>query len=311
MFITQGFKPQNRFWKYLIGSLIVFIASQIGSIPLLAVIFFESQAKNKDFTALTQNQDQFMSFLEPNLNLFLMLLIFVFAFLTFFIVVKYLHNQTITEVTTSRIAIDWRRIFFSFILWVTCSSIIILIDYAVNPQDYIFNFKPVPFAILFVITVVLIPIQTSTEEYLFRGYLMQGFGLLSKNKWFPLLMTSLIFGILHIVNPEVSKMGNIAVVYYIGTGLFLGIITLMDEGIELALGYHAANNLAAALLVTSDWTVLQTHSVLKQVAEPETGFESVLPVFVVFPILIFVLSKKYNWTHWKEKLTGTIENPLG
>jgi hypothetical protein len=31
-------------------------------------------------------------------------------------------------------------------------------------------------------------------------------------------------------------------VYYIGTGLFLG-ITLMDEGMELALGFHAANNL--------------------------------------------------------------------
>jgi hypothetical protein len=31
-------------------------------------------------------------------------------------------------------------------------------------------------------------------------------------------------------------------VYYIGTGLFLGILTLMDE-MELALGFHAANNL--------------------------------------------------------------------
>jgi hypothetical protein len=30
-------------------------------------------------------------------------------------------------------------------------------------------------------------------------------------------------------------------VYYIGTGLFLGILTLMDEGMELALGFHANN----------------------------------------------------------------------
>ena len=29
----------------------------------------------------------------------------------------------------------------------------------------------------------------------------------------------------------------------------------MDEGMELALGFHAGNNLIIALMVTSDWTV--------------------------------------------------------
>ena len=32
-------------------------------------------------------------------------------------------------------------------------------------------------------------------------------------------------------------------IYYIGTGFLFGIMTLMDEGTELALGFHAANNL--------------------------------------------------------------------
>ena len=56
---------------------------------------------------------------------------------------------------------------------------------------------------------------------------MQGFGLLAKNRWFPLIVTSALFGLMHIMNPEVEKMGPIIMVYYIGTGLFLGIITLM------------------------------------------------------------------------------------
>lgn len=175
-----------------------------------------------------------------------------------------------------------------------------------NPADYVWNFKPIPFAILILISVVLLPFQTSTEEYIFRGYLMQGFANLAKNKWFPLLMTSLIFGGLHAANPEVAKMGNIIFVYYIGTGLFLGIITLMDEGMELALGFHAANNLVSALLVTSDWTAFQTHSILKDIAEPEAGLDVILPVIVVYPILLYIFSKKYNWTNWKEKLTGKI-----
>ena len=96
-------------------------------------------------------------------------------------------------------------------------------------------------------------------------------------------------------------------IYYIGTGLFLGILTLMDEGMELALGFHAANNLIAALLITSDWSAFQTESILKDNSEPSAGFEILVPVFIIFPILLFIFSKKYGWTNWKEKLTGKIE----
>jgi membrane protease YdiL (CAAX protease family) len=77
---------------------------------------------------------------------------------------------------------------------------------------------------------------------------MQGFANLARDKWFPLLMTSVIFGGMHIFNPEVSKIGYIILVYYIEHRI-VGIVTLMDEGMELALGFHAANNLVGALLI--------------------------------------------------------------
>jgi hypothetical protein len=81
----------------------------------------------------------------------------------------------------------------------------------------------------------------------------------------------------------------------------------MDEGLELSLGFHAANNLIGALLVTSDWTVFQTHSILKDVSEPQAGIDVILPVLVIYPILLYIFSKKYQWKDWKEKLTGTID----
>jgi hypothetical protein len=107
-------------------------------------------------------------------------------------------------------------------------------------------------------------------------------------------------------------MGYIIMVYYIGTGLFLGVITLMDEGMELALGFHAANNLVGAILVTSDWTVFKTYSIFIDTSEPSAGLDIILPIVVVYPILLFIFSKKYNWSNWKEKLTGkiaTLESP--
>jgi len=104
----------------------------------------------------------------------------------------------------------------------------------------------------------------------------------------------------------VAKMGNVIMIYYIGTGLFLGIITLMDEGMELALGFHAANNLVGALLVTSDWSVFQTHSIFKDLSEPSAGIDVILPVVIIYPILLLIFSKKYGWTNWRERLTGDI-----
>ncbi|TDO73712.1 hypothetical protein EV143_105312 [Flavobacterium chryseum] len=303
MFLEQGIKPENKFWKYLIGSVLIIIASFIGQIPFSIAVLYKSFKGKEVFP--TDNA-AVMKMFEPNMTLFLVMISFAFALAGIYFVVKYLHNQTFLSITTSRQKTDWNRVFFSFLLWSAFSVLSFFIIYLRSPENFVWNFKLVPFLILALLGTVLIPIQTSTEEYVFRGYLMQGFANLAHNRWFPLMMTSLIFGCMHIFNPEVAKMGYIIMVYYIGTGLFLGVITLMDEGMELALGFHAANNLTGALLVTSDWSVFQTHSIFKDMSEPSAGLDVILPVVVIYPILLFIFTKKYNWTNWKEKLTGEI-----
>jgi membrane protease YdiL (CAAX protease family) len=304
MFIEQGLKSENKFWKYILGSVIIIFASLLGQIPLLVTLLYETFVNGKPYPT---SNEAIMRFFEPNFTLFLIMISFVFIMLGIILVVRYLHHQTMLSVTTSRDKIDWNRIVFSFLIWAAFTIVSTLLFYYYNPSDFVINFKPIPFAILALIGIVLIPIQTSSEEYIFRGYLMQGFANLAKNKWFPLLMTSLIFGGMHWYNPEVAKIGPIILVYYIGTGLFLGIITLMDEGMELALGFHAANNLIGALLVTSDWSAFQTHSIFKDISDPSAGLDVILPVVIIYPILLFIFSKKYNWTNWKEKLTGKIQ----
>ncbi|RYJ52285.1 CPBP family intramembrane metalloprotease [Flavobacterium petrolei] len=303
MFIEQGFKSENKFWKYIVGSLIIIFASFLGQLPLLMALLFETFVNGKPYPS---SNEAIMRFFEPNFTLFLIMISFVFIMLGIILVIRYLHHQTVLSVTTSRAKVDWNRIVFSFLIWAAITILSTLLFYYYSPSDFVINFKPVPFAILAIIGIVLIPIQTSSEEYIFRGYLMQGFANLAKNKWFPLLMTSLIFGGMHWFNPEVTKIGPIVLVYYIGTGLFLGIITLMDEGMELALGFHAANNLVGALLITSDWSAFQTHSIFKDISDPSAGLDVILPVVIIYPILLFIFSKKYNWTNWKEKLSGNI-----
>ena len=304
MFIEQTFKKETdlklrilNFIKYLGGSFLVFLAAMVGQIPLSIAVLFSGK--------MPQNNTDLYSLFDSNVFLFFALLTFVFAFIGLYLVVEKLHLQKFISIITSRERLDWSRIFVSFGLWLIISVILFFASYFYDSSEIVLQFNLIPFAILCVITLILMPIQTTAEELLFRGYLMQGFYNLSLNKWFPLLMTSLIFGTMHIMNPEVEKIGYLILVYYIGTGLFLGIITLMDEGTELALGFHAANNIIASLLITTDYTVFQTHSIFKDISEPSINFEVFFPVLVLFPILLFYFSKKYKWNHWKEKLIGT------
>jgi membrane protease YdiL (CAAX protease family) len=305
MFLEQGIKPENKFWKYLLGSVFIISASFVGQLPITAAVFYKTFTEHIAFPTTNEGV---MNMFESNTTLFLVMISFVFAFAGIYFVVKFIHHQTLLSVTTSRSKVDWKRIWFSFFVWTFFSLLSFLFVYLRAPEQFVLQFKLIPFLVLVILGCILIPIQTTTEEYVFRGYLMQGFANLAQNRWFPLLMTSVIFGSMHWTNPEVGKMGNIIMIYYIGTGLFLGVITLMDEGMELALGFHAANNLVGALLVTSDWTVFQTNSIFKDLSEPSAGIDVILPVVVIYPLLLFIFSKKYGWTNWKEKLTGNINH---
>ncbi|WP_281543005.1 CPBP family intramembrane glutamic endopeptidase [Maribacter aestuarii] len=304
MYIEQAYKGLSDSWRYILGIFGVFIAWQFfGAIPLVIALILKSDS----IGVLAEGDLGVMAeILGSNTFLFLMLLTFVIGLVFLFLFVKFIHKQTIKSLTTSRIKIDWKRILFAFGIWSIVSILFIFLDIYLSPEDYKFNFDLVPFLILAVISIIMIPLQTSMEEYYMRGYMMQGLGLMTKNRLFPLVFTSLLFGLMHIFNPEVQKLGYGILVFYIGTGFFLGIITLMDKGLELALGFHAANNLTAALLVTADWTAFQTNSIYRDVSEPVLGWDVLVPVFVVFPILLLIFSKKYKWTNWKERLTGKV-----
>jgi len=296
MFLKQDTLNTNPFWKYLLGSFIVIIFSILGQLPLSFFITAEaiSEAGGDPMIALRN--------LDKNLQLFLILIPFVFGFLGLYLVIKKLHNRNFVSITTSRSNVDWRRIIHSFILWGSIVIIFISADFFINSEDYQINFKFEKFFILLIIGFILIPIQTSLEELLFRGYLFQGFSLYFKRPWIGLFLTSFIFGCLHIFNPEVQKLGLGILIYYIGTGLFLGIITLMDQGIELALGFHAANNLITALLVTSSWTAFQTESILIDISDPSLVGETIISMLILYPLFYIYMYKKYKWSDLKNKL---------
>ncbi len=298
-YLEQTTTENKRFIDYIKGSLIFIFFNFLGQIPLSLYIISQSDLVGE----FTSHQDLF-SKLPSNLILFLILLPFAVVLPFIYLVVTRLHQRSFISLITPRDQVDYNKILFSFFLWGTVSALMVIFDYIMSPEDYVWNFKPLTFLILLLISVVMIPLQTSMEELIFRGYLMQGFGVLFKNRLMPLLITSILFGLLHIWNPEIDKLGIHLIWYYIGTGLFLGVITLMDEGLELALGFHAANNLVTALLVTASWTAFQTESLLIDNSEPLLGKELIITLVVIYPLLAIIFAKKYKWKNWMAQLTN-------
>jgi uncharacterized protein len=307
-FIQQAYLGKTDVWRFLLTFFLTLVGWQIvGIIPISITAIWHAKDYNQFLAAANEN---FMGLgIDANLYLFVMVLMFAFGLAFLLIGITGIHKRSIRSVMTSRTSFDWNRFFWAAALWAMLSIAFMVVDYFNHPQDFVWNFKLVPFIILVLISVLFIPLQTSFEETLFRGYLMQSLGLAFKNRWMPLILTSTTFGLLHAMNPEVEKMGMQLMVYYIGTGLLFGVITLMDEGLELTLGLHAANNITAAIFVTTNWTVFQTDALFIDYSEPNMGYLVMVPLLIIYPIVLFILARKYKWTDWKEKLMGRIDKP--
>jgi len=301
MFIEQAYKGNNNWWRVLLTALLtsgVFIANFI--------IYFISSKEQ------LQAAYDLMEDIPNNLGLIINLIPFVFLLGLLFLLVYVLNNRSILSLTTSRTRVDFKRIFFSFGLIVFISIAGFLVSYYGDNSNIAWNFKPLNFFLLLFISLILFPFQIGLEEYLFRGYFMQQIGIAVRNRWFPLLFTSIVFGLFHSANPEVAEMGFGVMTFYIGTGLLLGVMTLMDEGMELALGFHLGNNLMASILLTSEFSALQTDALFKYSGVENTSgtlTEMIISIAITYPIILFILAKKYKWTNWKERLTGKVNPP--
>ena len=89
--------------------------------------------------------------------------------------------------------------------------------------------------------------------------------LLQRSKWIPLVDNLLtLWDHCIFLIPRLRNWAMALWYFTLELDFSLGILTLMDDGLELALGFHAANNLITALLVTADWTAFQTDSILQR-----------------------------------------------
>lgn len=296
MFHLSGSKKEHWLTPFFIIVLVV-IAYVVGQIPLAVVAVMKNVSLDSD-QQLTQGLAEAVG---HNFFLFLIMLPFVLVLVTLLLCIKFIYKQSILSVFTMRAKLDWYRFFFAFFLWFGVMSILLLVTHFVD-GNLSWNFNASTFIPLLLISLLIVPLQTTAEEVFFRGFLAQAAGSIIKKGLLTAIFTGTLFGLVHGANPEVTALGNIAMLYYIFTGVFLGVLSILDDGLELSMGYHAANNIFACIIVTSEWQAFQTDALLMNRNPPSFGWESYLTLFALQPLLLLLFGKLYKWKNWKEKL---------
>lgn len=181
----------------------------------------------------------------------------VFAWLAFMMPAA--HERPCVSLINAEAAINFRRILQGGFAYAGISMVWVFIDVWIYPAHYAWQFDPMQWFPLLIFSLLLVPIQTSIEELLFRGYIMQGLRLLTRHSFVIVIVSSLLFSMIHWGNPEMGRGAFVwGALNYFTWGIIFAVITLKDNGLELAFGVHAANNIVSSVLVTTPDSVIQT-----------------------------------------------------
>ena len=236
-------RGRNEWWRYVLGGAVILFSWLIlGWLPYALVVMEGGEGMLTRFIAI-------------NFSIIMML-----GGLT--VAVKFIHRRPLMTLVASERGIDWVRIGRAAVVWSVIGLAIALIEHLLYPARYYSSFNAERFFLFAAVALVLTPLQTTTEELVFRGYVMQGLGLTVKAPAGVAVLSAAIFALPHLLNPEVQQHGPVLLgASYFVIGLLLAAVTLRDGRLELAIGVHAANNLLLVLVANYDGSVLESESI--------------------------------------------------
>lgn len=253
---------KNEWWRYLLSILIIFVCWFVFSVLLGFGLSAYILLDNNPVTGYDPNSSQLLG-VSPLITLAVSLVSFIPLLVSLFFVVKFIHSRPVSSLITPSKRISWKRIGIGILsIWVLL-IISCVFEAILFPGRYQFTFDAGEYIKYVPLIVIFIPIQAATEELLFRGYLTQSLNLLTKHPWMAIIITSALFMAMHFANPEVAVDVVLTLAYYFAVGVFMALITLKDNCLELAIGCHiginmfvlAANYTESVLPVPSIFTV--------------------------------------------------------
>ncbi|MCW5194538.1 lysostaphin resistance A-like protein [Bacillus velezensis] len=282
---------RNSVSRYLLSLLLIVGLFFFGSILTVFYMFLTSAFN----PSLTINWDE-AALSDPLADIYLQHIVYFIAIPGIWIAVRFIMKRRFLSIITPNQSLNWKRIFFGFGTYVVLMFVAGLIDFLIHPDRFTLQeFHASRFLLLLAAAVLLVPIQTSAEEFLFRGFLLQFAGKLTANAVVLTVIIGGLFGALHFGNPEMDNGALWAGIGYVTIGMIWTFITVKTGSLEMSLGGHAANNMFLFIFLTED------HSVYGGIPSVFTtaagGYEiydciSTLVINIIFAWLAFRFVKK-------------------
>ena len=222
-------KLPNFIWAIILSLIFMYGGSLMGSlatVPLFLAL--------RNIPLFSNNKDL--------LSLLITLFSFVFISLLVFFRVKVIEKRSLSSIGFNKN--NWlKKYSLGFLIGLAMMSIIVLILF---PFGYITVEKnpiqPVGISAIASVLVILLGwiIQGATEEIVTRGWLLNVLST-KYNIGVGLLISSTLFGLMHLTNPNVNY---IAVINIILVGLFYGLYVIKTNDLWAVCGMHSAWNFA-------------------------------------------------------------------
>jgi membrane protease YdiL (CAAX protease family) len=254
-FLNLAHLGKNEWWRYVLAVLLILFMWQVlGALPAAALYVWNmartGQPVGSGSVAMSGTTVGFVA----------LMLASVFFLCGIYLAIRLIHQRPLRTLLTPARLIAWGRLFQGFGLWFVLAALMSVLEAFLYPGRYVWSLDLPRFLLFVPVALILVPIQTTTEELFFRGYILQGIGLRMRNIWVLSAISGLLFGLPHLLNPEASVNYPLLLLYYFAFGFSLAYITLRDGRLELALGAHAANNLFSVIFANYTVTVLPSPS---------------------------------------------------
>ena len=314
-FITAAGRGRNDIWRYVVGILLTLIIWQLigplpflgacGTLSLIEILGYRCELELMSITGPSQ---------VPGFTL--TMLTFVIGLIGLQWTIKWIHHRDLLQVLTGRIRFDLSRFLFSSVIVLCFSSLTLFAGLSIGDSDVLGgqvtrNSVGIDWIFLLMAALVLVPIQAATEEIFFRGYILQGISHWKRNRMFLVLLTSIIFTIVHIANPEPWEYGVFAYIISVFLmSLFMSLVTVLDGGLELAIGFHTMNNLWSFLILGLEKSVIPTTTLYTLNLESLDAVNAIIPGIVQFTLLFGIFSWRYQWFNKNISRTRATNTPL-
>jgi len=279
-----------RLWRWILGTLFIVTTWQVLG---LALTFLLASYFDLDVELLFSTADEDLAAIRalPAWSSAATILIsFLPLFIATLLAYRIFLKKNIKSLFTSRDKYSYKRTWIGFASLALISSAFGSFDLILNWDSYTFSFKASAFLPYLLIAFTLLPIQTTAEELFFRGWIQRWLDNGKKKQWSISILSGAIFSLPHLANPEVA--GNeliFPIISYGATGFMLAWVTYRDKSLELAIGAHFANNLLAALLVSSQDSALPSVSLF---SVPEVAWgPAALSSVIMVPIFIWLTNR--------------------